>query len=115
MPAKPPSPCSYPGCPALSTTRFCEEHARQDDLRRGSRHERGYTSRWDRYRRRYLWQHPLCVRCAAEDVVEAATVVDHIRPHRGDQELFWDPNNHQALCKPCHDRKTATEDGGFGR
>ena len=36
--------------------------------------------------------------------------VDHIIPHRGDQKLFWDRNNWQALCKPCHDRKTGKED-----
>lgn len=39
-----------------------------------------------------------------------ATVVDHIQPHRGDEELMWNQNNWQALCKPCHDRKTWTED-----
>ena len=32
--------------------------------------------------------------------------VDHIIPHRGDPELFWDRSNWQALCKNCHDRKT---------
>jgi 5-methylcytosine-specific restriction protein A len=29
-------------------------------------------------------------------------------------KLFWDKRNHQALCKRCHDEKTASEDGGFG-
>jgi 5-methylcytosine-specific restriction protein A len=43
-----------------------------------------------------------------------ATVVDHIKPHQGDPELFWDSENLQALCAPCHSRKTASEDGGFG-
>jgi len=33
----------------------------------------------------------------------AASVVDHIVAHRGDQELFWDQSNWQSLCKPCHD------------
>ncbi|WP_304879789.1 HNH endonuclease [uncultured Parasutterella sp.] len=28
--------------------------------------------------------------------------------------MFWDESNWQALCKRCHDRKTAAEDGGFG-
>ncbi|WP_390622926.1 HNH endonuclease [Ralstonia syzygii] len=42
-----------------------------------------------------------------------ATVVDHIVPHKGDQHLFWRRSNWQALCKACHDRKTAREDGGF--
>ncbi|RKJ07590.1 HNH endonuclease, partial [Butyricicoccus sp. 1XD8-22] len=39
-----------------------------------------------------------------------ATVVDHIKPHQGDQSLFWNENNWQPLCKRCHDRKTRTED-----
>ena len=29
-------------------------------------------------------------------------------------KLFWDSNNWQSMSKQCHDRKTATEDGGFG-
>jgi 5-methylcytosine-specific restriction enzyme A len=41
-------------------------------------------------------------------------VVDHITPHRGDERLFWDTANHQAMAKRCHDPKTAREDGGFG-
>lgn len=28
---------------------------------------------------------------------------------------MWDECNWQPLCKPCHDSKTAREDGGFGR
>ena len=30
-------------------------------------------------------------------------VVDHIRMHRGDLHLFFDPDNLQTLCKACHD------------
>jgi len=46
--------------------------------------------------------------------VNLARIVDHVIPHRGDQELFWDTSNWQPLCKRCHDVKTAGEDGGFG-
>lgn len=63
----------------------------------------------------YLAQHPLCVRCEQRGRIESATVVDHKVPHRGDPALMWDEQNWQALCKPCHDHKTVTEDGGFGR
>lgn len=48
-------------------------------------------------------------------MIRAVYAVDHIIPHKGDPELFWDQDNWQSLCKPHHDRKTATEDGGFGR
>lgn len=42
-----------------------------------------------------------------------APVADHIRPHRGDERLFWDLGNLQTLCKSCHDGpKQALENGG---
>lgn len=58
--------------------------------------------------------HSLCEHCIKVDRITAATIVDHIVPHKGDMVLFWDHDNWQALCKPCHDYKTATQDGGFG-
>ncbi|WP_329894340.1 HNH endonuclease signature motif containing protein [Stenotrophomonas sp. SMYL20] len=76
--------------------------------------ERGYGGRWQRARATYLLRHPLCAECQRLGHVTVATVVDHITPHKGSQALFWDTDNWQPLCKPCHDRKTATEDGGFG-
>lgn len=77
---------------------------------RGSARARGYDSRWERLRLRYLQHHPLCVMCRAQGRVEAATVVDHKIPHRGDQKLFWDEANWQALCKPHHDATKQAED-----
>ncbi|MCH7573597.1 MAG: HNH endonuclease [Candidatus Marinimicrobia bacterium] len=83
---------------------------------RPSAHRRGYGPRWRRYRLGFLREHNFCVRCKADGQQTVATVVDHVVPHQGpDDPRFWDPGNHQALCKRCHDRKTATQDGGFGR
>lgn len=76
---------------------------------------RGYGSRWQRARLLHLAEHPLCVSCESRGQVTEATVVDHRIPHRGDPGLFWDHDNWQSLCKECHDRKTATHDGAFGR
>lgn len=75
--------------------------------------ERGYGGRWQRYRLAFLERNALCVMCQKLGKVTAATVVDHIEDHRGDQGKFWDKANHQALCKPCHSAKTAA-DGGVG-
>lgn len=66
----------------------------------------------------FLAEHPLCMckDCKAGELrVTASNTVDHIIPHRGDLELFWDETNWQAMSKPCHDRKTATEDSRFAR
>jgi 5-methylcytosine-specific restriction endonuclease McrA len=35
--------------------------------------------------------------------ITAATVCDHITPHKGDLTKFWNAGNLQSLCKPCHD------------
>jgi 5-methylcytosine-specific restriction protein A len=42
--------------------------------------------------------------CRGAGRIEAATIVDHVTPHKGDRRLFWDKSNWQSLCKPCHDR-----------
>lgn len=91
--------------------------------------QRGYDSAWRRAAKAYLLRHALCVHCLARGIVERATVVDHIKPHKlseairsGDPDrvaearaLFWDAaGNWQALCAPCHNSKTASHDGGFG-
>ena len=75
--------------------------------------QRGYGGKWQRYRLKFLERNVLCVMCQAQGKVTAANVVDHIVDHRGNQALFWDKANHQALCVPCHSAKTA-KDGGIG-
>lgn len=72
-----------------------------------------YGRRWRKARALFLSKHPLCLHCQAEGRVTAACEVDHIRPHRGDERLFWDESNWQGLCKPHHSAKTARSDGGF--
>jgi len=115
MPKKPLRPCSVSGCPALVDKGKCPEHSRQYERDRGSSTERGYDRRWQKARLTYLKRHPLCAECERQGRVKAAEVVDHVIPHKGNTTLFWDVSNWQALCKACHDYKTSTEDGGFGR
>lgn len=123
MPYKPMKPCRVTGCPNLTYGKYCTKHAsletneasRAYNELRPSAAKRGYNSKWQKARRTYLNNHPLCAECKRKGRITPATVVDHIIPHKGNSKLFWDTNNWQPLCKQCHDRKTATEDGGFGR
>lgn len=117
MPMKMRRPCAHRGCPNTAEKRYCKEHAhleRQRDKARGTAAQRGYGGRWQRYREIYLQKHPLCVECLKHKRVVPAKVVDHIKPHKGDYELFWREDNHQSLCTYHHNLKTATKDGGFG-
>lgn len=90
--------------------------------------QRGYGSRWQRERERYLAEHPLCVFHEAQGKFVPALIVDHKIPHRlaearlsGDDvriraalKLFWDRKNWQSLCKLCHDSvKQAQEKSGL--
>ena len=73
---------------------------------------RGYGGRWQKARRTFLLRNPLCAHCKAKGITKLALDVDHIIPHRKNQKLFWDTSNWQALCHPCHARKTAREGRG---
>jgi 5-methylcytosine-specific restriction protein A len=69
-----------------------------------------YRARWVHpewgLRAQVLAEHPWCVVCHQRGILEPATEIDHITPHRGKAELFWNPANLQGLCTLCHHRKT---------
>ena len=113
MANKPLKPCNKIGCRQLTRDKYCDQHqelTNSYDKSRGTAAQRGYGTRWRKARAYYLSKFPICDRCNG-----VASVVDHITPHKGDYGLFWDKENWQPLCTPCHNRKTSTEDGGFGR
>ena len=116
MPSKPKHICNHPGCNTLCNTTYCDAHAKQRNIRdnRSSYHYLYNTNKWIKLRQQILIDNPLCILCKIEHKWVLATVVDHITPHKGNESLFYDVNNLQALCKICHDKKTAEEDGGFG-
>jgi 5-methylcytosine-specific restriction protein A len=94
--------------PQTRSTGREKEARRAYDQRSGSARERGYTWQWEKESKAYLAENPLCAECMRQGRVSAATCVDHIIPHRGNMELFWDRDNWQGLCAtPCHAAKTA--------
>ena len=110
MPYAPKKKCAYPGCGVKveKGEYYCDKHK----IKRPSAAKRygneGYGRKWRKYRAIYLNTHPLCEECLKLGRTKEATVVDHIIPvSRGGS--FWDSDNHQALCKQCHDMKTRIE------
>jgi 5-methylcytosine-specific restriction protein A len=118
MPSAPARPCRTCGKAGIWPAGYCATHARAYQQRveraRPTSSQRGYDKRWRPLRDLFLSRNPLCVICRRQDRLTAATHVDHIIPHRMNDDLRLDWNNLQALCASCHSRKTATEDGGFG-
>jgi 5-methylcytosine-specific restriction protein A len=98
--------CAEPRCPTLTSSRYCDQHRRALKVEHTRFHSGGgfYGRPWRRARAAFLAEHPFCAQCPA-----LATEVDHIIPHRGDRDLFWDQANWQALCDRCHGQKTAAE------
>jgi 5-methylcytosine-specific restriction protein A len=116
MPMKPSKICVTPGCSVRVTAGHCAQHQQQ---LAGDRFNVGPTSydqqRYRRARRRFLAAHPLCVDCKAQGVIEPATELDHILPHRGDVLLFWSTSNWAGRCTRHHREKTWRETlGGRG-
>lgn len=67
------------------------------------------TYRWQLIRERFLKENPTCVMCEADGRLTLATVCDHILPHRGDPQKFYN-GPFQALCKTHHDATKQTEE-----
>jgi HNH endonuclease len=75
-----------------------------------SRHARGYGSAWDKLRLTILKRDlHLCQSCLKQGRVCPANHVDHIIPKS--KQGSDDDTNLQALCKPCHEAKSAEERG----
>lgn len=84
---------------------------RQVDARRGNTTQRGYGADWQCLRAEQLRREPLCRFCAEAGRFTCGQVVDHIVPIAEAPHLRLDPDNLRTLCKRCHDRRTATEQG----
>jgi 5-methylcytosine-specific restriction protein A len=85
---------------------------------RESRQSRGYDSEWERVRALIVVRDKgLCQSCLAGGRVVIGVEVDHRMPKAECKRLRWSraqqdhPSNLWLLCKECHKRKTAEENG----
>lgn len=61
------------------------------------------TARWQRLRWSVLVRDLFtCAKCQRVVADTSQLVADHITPHRGVIDLFWDAGNLQCLCAACH-------------
>lgn len=120
MPVSAKRPCRYPGCGRLiDAGGYCAEHKKAPagsfaDRSRGTRHERGYGTKWEKIRERILRRdNGLCQECLRNGRVTPVghkpftAYCDHIVPKaEGGTD---DDSNLQTLCRACHQAKTDRE------
>lgn len=110
MPHKPPTQ-QRPGQPSRQQQR--QQYDRKRDLQPWRQWYK--TARWARIRAAQLARDPLCAICLKAGRVTAATVCDHVEPHRGDPEKFWN-GPFQSLCDEppwrCHSSIKQREERG---
>ena len=98
--------CAMPGCSHLVSRGRCATHALHQEQQRPNLDVRRWyrTVRWTRLRQQVLTDASYA--CASCGRITARLDVDHVLKHDGDPVRFWDRANLQALCAPCHTRKT---------
>jgi len=116
---KPFKPCRKMGCSQLTRESYCESHQNltkeikriYDSEQRDPKHKTFYNSEvWKKVRRLALVRdNHCCVKCREEGKVVRASHVDHIQELQDSWELRAEITNLQALCVPCHNKKTADE------
>ena len=107
--------CLCPTCHATAEKgSYCAVHAKErmtaatrKPFYSAKRSSEGFynTSRWRTLRRKQLEKQPYCALCGSEIDLS----VDHIQNADGNEELFFDENNLQTLCRTCHSQKTHAE------
>ena len=114
MPLKPKRPCSYPGCPALTTNRYCLVHKKLTDqqynhYQRDPATWKRYGRAWRRVRAVYIAKHPLCEECKKSGRLTPANEVHHVVALADGGT--HDDANLMSVCKVCHSSITAREGG----
>jgi 5-methylcytosine-specific restriction protein A len=112
MPVAPPRLCPCGNIVPSAERCACQvasDRARKarHDRRRPSSGERGYNGEWRKARAAYLIANPHCVHPGCNT---PASHVDHIVAHKGDDALFWNRANWQALCAHHHNSTKQREE-----
>lgn len=112
--------CKKCGCgrTAIPGKNYCNKHSQLEGTqqkkvftKRGKSsewHNLYNTQEWKRRSKAFLARYPTCFICG-----KPAKIADHIQPHRGDLNLFYDESNLQPMCWSCHSRKTFAENNYF--
>ena len=97
MPYRPRKQCREVNCPgfAVAGSDYCEIHKRG---KRSGTQGVYQTKTWQKFRRSYLRQHPICSKCG-----EPSYIPHHIIPIAEGGPVY-DEDNLMAVCFDCHEK-----------
>ena len=97
--------CRKVGCNdyAIEGEAYCEKHWNGprvpfESARKDYNYELWKTKRWRVLRSEHIRHNPVCSVCGCDTDL----VVHHITRPKGDEDLFFNPENLMTLCKQCH-------------
>jgi 5-methylcytosine-specific restriction protein A len=100
--------CSAQPCPNFATYRGrCGACSAAAERSRGTTKQRGYADAWPAARLAYFRAHPLCEDCVEKGYFDQASREVHHKIALRDGGARLDPENFRALCKSCHQKRTA--------
>ena len=107
--------------PIAPATRQEAEVIRHRERDQNLEHRKWYkTSRWHKLREQVLLRDAFTCKqtgilCIGKYPADNSPVVDHIKPHHGDDQLFWDIENLQTVSKAYHDSEKQKQERAQSR
>lgn len=98
---KPLRPCGAAGCPTLVASGVCAEHTRERPRPDADSQPFYNSTRWKAIRATIRAQEPICRECKRRP----SATVDHVNGDYRDNRR----ENLQALCWPCHQKKSGID------
>ena len=100
-----PKACASPQCAEITHNKYCNKHKQYNRAARAKNtNAAGYGITWQRLRKVFLLENPLCENCKAKGIIKPATEVHHKTNIKDGGVNDYD--NLQSLCKPCHSQET---------
>lgn len=88
-----------------------EQNAAYDRTRADDEVRKLYqTPQWRRLRKVILNRDPYCKRCERHGIDTPSDTVNHIVKAKDDPTRFFDPDNLEGVCTPCHSGEIQSEE-----
>ena len=105
-----PKKCNYPCCKAIAEQEKsrCSKHAYKPKQSTTKNAHIYKSFKWQKLRKIYYSNNPLCENCLLHNAVVKGVIVDHVI-EINDGGAVYDYNNLRTLCISCHNTTTTEQ------